>query len=77
LCPSRRIAFVPAGTPEPLVTRLNEEMNKALKDAKLLDAFTNGAIEAVGGNPDELGTLARADSEKYARLVSELNIRTN
>ena len=70
-------AFVPAGTPEPLVTRLNEEMNKALKNAKLLDAFTKGAIETVGGTPDELGKLARADSEKYARLVAELNIRTN
>ena len=52
-------------------------MNKALKDAKLVDNFTKGAIEAVGGKPDEIGTLARADSEKYARLVRELNIRVS
>ena len=51
-------------------------MNKALKDDKLMDTFTKGAIEAVGGTPDEIGKLARADSEKYERLVKELNIRT-
>jgi tripartite-type tricarboxylate transporter receptor subunit TctC len=69
-------AFVPAGTPPALVARLNAEMNKALKDAKLIETFTKGAIEPVGGTPEDIGKLARADSEKYARLVSELNIKT-
>jgi tripartite-type tricarboxylate transporter receptor subunit TctC len=69
-------AFVPQGTPPAIVARLNDEMNKALKDAKLQENFTKGAVEAVGGTPDEIGKLARADSEKYARLVKELNIRT-
>jgi tripartite-type tricarboxylate transporter receptor subunit TctC len=68
-------AFVPKGTPAPVVARLNEEMNKALKDPKLIDTFSKGAIEPVGGPPDELGRIARADSQKYARLVQELNIR--
>jgi tripartite-type tricarboxylate transporter receptor subunit TctC len=68
-------AFVPSGTPEQLVTRLNTEMNKSLKDPKLIDTFTQGAIEPVGGTPDDIGKLARADSEKYAKLVSELNIK--
>jgi hypothetical protein len=30
----------------------------------------------MGGSAEELGRLARADSEKYARLVKELNIKT-
>jgi tripartite-type tricarboxylate transporter receptor subunit TctC len=52
-------------------------MNKALKDPKLIDTFTKGAIEPVGGKPEDLGRLAKADSEKYARLVKELNLVTN
>ncbi|MGZ5803504.1 MAG: Bug family tripartite tricarboxylate transporter substrate binding protein [Xanthobacteraceae bacterium] len=68
-------AFVPNGTPPELVTRLNAEMNKALKDTKLVDTFTKGAIEPVGGEPEDIGKLARADSEKYARLVKELGIK--
>jgi tripartite-type tricarboxylate transporter receptor subunit TctC len=70
-------AFAPAGTPPALIARLNEEMNKALRDEKLVDTFTKGAIEPVGGKADEFGKLARADSEKYERLTRELNIRTN
>ena len=42
-------AFVPPGTPPAIVAQLNAEMNKALKDPKLIDTFTKGAIEPVGG----------------------------
>lgn len=68
-------AFVPPGTPAALVTRINSEMASALTDQKLLTSFTNGAVEAVGGTPEEMGRLARADSEKYERLVRELSIK--
>ena len=70
-------ALAPPGTPAPVVEKLNAEMNSALKDAKLLDNFAKGAIEPVGGAPDVIGKLARADSDKYAKLVKELSIRTN
>lgn len=70
-------AFVPAGTPAAIVARLNEEMNKALKNPRLLDIFSKGAIEAVGGGGEEFGKIARTDSEKYSRLVRELNLSTN
>jgi tripartite-type tricarboxylate transporter receptor subunit TctC len=68
-------AFVPKGTPKAIIDKLNAEMNKALKDPKLIETFTKGAIEAVGGPPDEIGKLALADSEKYKRLVKDLNIQ--
>jgi tripartite-type tricarboxylate transporter receptor subunit TctC len=70
-------AFAPANTPAPIIAKLNAEMNKALKDPKLIDTFTKGAIEPVGGGTEEIGKLARADSDKYARLVKELGIKTN
>jgi tripartite-type tricarboxylate transporter receptor subunit TctC len=70
-------AFAPAGTPAPIIAKLNAEMNKALKDPKLIETFTKGAIEPVGGGTDEIGKLARADSDKYARLVKELGIKAN
>ena len=69
-------AFAPANTPAPIIAKLNAEMNKALKDPKLVDTFTKGAIESVGGAPEDIGKLAQADSEKYAKLVKELGIKT-
>jgi len=70
-------AFVPKGTPAEIVGKLNKEMNESLKDPKLLANFTTGAVEPIGGTPDEMGKLAQADSVKYARLIKDLNIRTN
>ena len=50
-------------------------MNKALKDPKLIDTFNKGAIEPVGGTPEDIGNLARRILEKYERLIRELNIK--
>ena len=68
--------FAPIGTPEPAVTRLNAAINKALADAGTIAGFGRGATEATGGTPEQLATSARGDSDKYARLVKELNIKT-
>ena len=70
-------AFVPPGTPDAIVARLNADMDRALTDETLRRNLTAAAFEPVGGAPQELGRQARADSEKYARLVKELNIRPN
>jgi tripartite-type tricarboxylate transporter receptor subunit TctC len=70
-------AFVPLGTPAPLIARLNATANKALADSGLQSHFLTGATEAVGGTPEALGKAARADFEKYGRLIGELNIRAN
>jgi tripartite-type tricarboxylate transporter receptor subunit TctC len=68
-------AFAPLGTPGAIVARLNAEMNKAVADQAAKDALFKTATEAVGGSVETLASLARADSEKYARLVRELNIK--
>jgi tripartite-type tricarboxylate transporter receptor subunit TctC len=66
--------FAPAGTPAAIVKALNAATETALTDPGLRDNFTKNSLEAMGGPPEALGTLARADSEKYARLVKELKI---
>jgi tripartite-type tricarboxylate transporter receptor subunit TctC len=67
-------AFAPPGTPAELIEHINATFQHTLKDAKLMENFEKGSLEAIGGAPDKLGQLARADSEKYARLVKELKI---
>lgn len=68
-------AFAPSGTPADLAKQINAAIGKALTDPKLLENFTKGSLEAIGGTPEQLGKLAHADSEKYKRLVAELNIK--
>lgn len=69
--------FAPLGTPAGVITRLNAECEKALADKTTRDALFKAATEPVGGDPERLARLARADSEKYARIVRDVNIKLN
>jgi tripartite-type tricarboxylate transporter receptor subunit TctC len=69
-------AFAPLGTSPAVVARLNAECNKVLAESSVRDSLLKAGTEAVGGDIEWLAKLARADSEKYARIVREVNIKT-
>jgi tripartite-type tricarboxylate transporter receptor subunit TctC len=68
-------AFVPSGTPEAVIARLNAEFNKAAADPATRDSLLQTATEPVGGSPEQFAAVVREDSAKYARLAKELGIR--
>jgi tripartite-type tricarboxylate transporter receptor subunit TctC len=68
-------AFAPMGTSPTVIARLNAEFEKALADKAVRDSLFKAATEPVGGDTERLAKLARADSEKYARIVKEVNIK--
>jgi tripartite-type tricarboxylate transporter receptor subunit TctC len=68
-------AFVPAGTPAAIVTRLNAEINKALANPAVRDNFLQQAQEPVGGTGEQFAQLFGNDFEKYGLLVKELSIK--
>jgi tripartite-type tricarboxylate transporter receptor subunit TctC len=68
-------AFVPSGTPAPIVARLNAEMNKAVADPATRDSLLQTATEPVGGSAEQFARVVQEDSARYARLAKELNIR--
>jgi tripartite-type tricarboxylate transporter receptor subunit TctC len=70
-------AFAPVGTPPVIVARLNAELDKAMRDQPTRDSLFKTATDAVGGGVDLLVKQARDDSEKYARIVREVSIKTN
>ncbi len=61
--------FAPAGTPKDVVTRLNGEINKALKYPEVSQSLANQALDAWLGTPEEFESRIKADYEKYARLI--------
>ena len=68
-------AFAPPGTPPELIRTINAAFGRSLTDPKLRTAFEKGIVEPIGGTPEQLGELARADSAKYERLVRELDVK--
>jgi tripartite-type tricarboxylate transporter receptor subunit TctC len=67
-------AFLPAGTPPEIAARLNSAINAALADAKIRKSFADQAQEPTGGTAQYYASIVREDSDKYARLVKELNV---
>jgi tripartite-type tricarboxylate transporter receptor subunit TctC len=69
--------MAPARTPRPVIARLNEEVLKALADADVRERFNAQGLTIRGSSPEELGTAARAQLAKYARVMKEANIKND
>ena len=67
-------ALVPKGTPPEIIARLNITINAALADENVRKNFDEQAQETAGGTAQQYTRLVNEDSEKYARLVKELNV---
>jgi len=70
-------AFAPLGTPPAVIARLNAECEKALADKAVRESLFKAATEPVGGETERLAKLSRADSEKYARIVRDVDMKVN
>ena len=61
--------FVPSGTPAEVISRLNSEVNRGLKQPDVREKLANVGAETVGTSPEELAKFVRSETEKFARLV--------
>lgn len=69
--------FAPAKTPATVVQRLNQEINKALKDPAVVALADKLGVTLVGGTPQQLGDLQKADSVKWAKVIKDGNIKAD
>jgi tripartite-type tricarboxylate transporter receptor subunit TctC len=69
------VAFAPAGTPAPIVARLNEAINKVLAMPNVVDSLAKRAVTVKGGTPAEMGARIRSDIEKWTRVVKATGIK--
>jgi tripartite-type tricarboxylate transporter receptor subunit TctC len=70
--------FVPAGTPEPVVTRLREEVTKVLAQPDVKERlFSAGGLEPYVSTPEEFAALIRRDHQKYGKLVKDVGAKVD
>jgi tripartite-type tricarboxylate transporter receptor subunit TctC len=67
--------LVPAGTPKGTVARLNAEAKKALADPEVRGKLDAQGFDVLGSTPEEFLAFARAESEKWAKVIRDYNIR--
>lgn len=61
----------PAGTPQPIVARLNAEINKVLAAPATKEIFAKQGANPVIATPEETGRFIREEIDKWAKVVAE------
>jgi tripartite-type tricarboxylate transporter receptor subunit TctC len=67
---------VPRGTPRPVIDKIVAGFNEVMKIPSVRQALQKQALQPVEPmNADELAELYAADTEKYAKIIREANIK--
>jgi tripartite-type tricarboxylate transporter receptor subunit TctC len=63
--------FAPAGTPRPIVDKLQAEVKKILAAPETVKKLAEIGLDTVGSSPDELAAYQRAEITKWAKVVKD------
>ena len=64
----------PAGMPDPIVNRLNSEINKALAAPDMKERLLTAGIQPLGGTPEQFGNFIRTETQRFARIIKDAGI---
>jgi tripartite-type tricarboxylate transporter receptor subunit TctC len=66
--------MAPAGTPRPVLDRLNAELQKALQVAVVRTRLEEMGGEARGSTPEEMRTMVASETQKWTQVVNDAKI---
>ncbi len=67
--------FAPAGTPQPIVRRMHEEIAKALKVPAVAERLGGQGMDVVGAGPEELDRFVQREIERWGKVVRDNRIK--
>jgi tripartite-type tricarboxylate transporter receptor subunit TctC len=67
--------MAPKGTPQPIVDRLNAEINKVLNRPDVKEAWAKQGVETLVMTPAEFDKYLRADIDKWAKVIKDAGIK--
>jgi len=69
--------LVPAGTPRPVIEKLNADLVKALADPDLKKRYADLGVEPVSSTPEFFGEFIRTEQARYAKVIKDAGITAN
>jgi tripartite-type tricarboxylate transporter receptor subunit TctC len=66
--------FTTAGTPKPIIDRLNAEVNRLLKDKQLLARFEEQGVTPAGGTPEQFGKFISSEIKRWREAAQVAKI---
>jgi tripartite-type tricarboxylate transporter receptor subunit TctC len=67
--------MAPAGTPKPVVDKLNSEINALMSKPELIAAWDKQGAVPMKMTPKEFDDFLRKDIDKWAKVVKTANIK--
>ncbi|MFA4912877.1 MAG: tripartite tricarboxylate transporter substrate binding protein [Burkholderiaceae bacterium] len=64
-----------AGTPAPIVEKLNKALNDVLTDPEVKDTFQKQGGTPIGGSPAQFDTFIRDEQQRWAKVIRQANIK--
>ena len=69
--------LAPAGTPRPVIAKLREEIQKALKQPDLVQRFQSNGVDPVGGTPEQFASVIDAEKKKWGDVIRLRDIKAD
>ncbi len=69
--------MAPAGTPQPVIDKLNKAVNEALKDQTLLNNFSKQGLDPLGGTSAEFAAFIKSENERWASVIRTMDEAKN
>jgi tripartite-type tricarboxylate transporter receptor subunit TctC len=67
--------MAPAGTPQPVIERLNKEIVALVAAADTREAFDKAGTEPLTGTPADLAAMIRDGVPKYAKIIKAAGVK--
>ena len=67
--------MAPAGLPQPVLARLNTDLNKILHRPDVRTALLGQGLEPSPASPEEFGALIKSDIQKSKTIITNANIK--
>lgn len=67
----------PKGTPKAVIAKLNDALNRALKDPEISERIVAQGNVIGGGTPEEFGAFIAAETARWSKVVKEKKIQAN
>jgi tripartite-type tricarboxylate transporter receptor subunit TctC len=69
--------WAPARTPAAIVSRLNQEVVRALNRPDVKEKFLKAGSEVVGNSPAQFEAIVKADISRIVKIIKEAGIKTD
>lgn len=69
--------LAPAGTPKPIIDRLNAEMVKVIRTPEITDRFLKAGVDPVASTPEAFSGYLKGEVGRWAKVIQDAGIKAD